>query len=70
MRGAAPCSSRPSQTLTFPVCLAALADLIESCYVGDAAGRSKDHGDGDRKWAANAGLAFYTPEVRMLPPSA
>ncbi|CED82630.1 Polynucleotide kinase 3' phosphatase [Phaffia rhodozyma] len=38
-------------------------DSEESFYVGDAAGRKKDHGDGDRKWAENAGLKFYTPEM-------
>ncbi|KAL7412832.1 polynucleotide kinase 3 phosphatase-domain-containing protein [Mrakia frigida] len=56
-------------------------DLESSFYVGDAAGRparvggAKDHGDGDRKWAENVGLRFYTPEMyfgnlpnEILPP--
>ena len=43
-----------------------------SFYVGDAAGRikdkqfSKDHSDSDRKFAANVGIDFYTPEVYFL----
>ena len=40
-------------------------DTVESYFVGDAAGRSNDHSGTDRKWAMNAGLKFYTPEVRM-----
>lgn len=34
--------------------------------MGDAAGRAKDHSDGDRKWAENVGIKFVTPEVRTL----
>lgn len=47
-------------------------DVAQSYYVGDAAGRparvghAKDHGDGDRKWADNLGLKFYTPEVGSI----
>ena len=39
------------------------ADMAESYFVGDAAGRPNDHSGTDRKWAMNAGLKFYTPEV-------
>jgi len=38
-------------------------DMTESYFVGDAAGRPNDHSGTDRKWAMNAGLKFYTPEV-------
>ncbi|KIY63839.1 PNK3P-domain-containing protein [Cylindrobasidium torrendii FP15055 ss-10] len=47
----------------------------ESFFVGDAAGRrypskgkkeNKDFADSDRKWAANAGLRFSTPEEYFL----
>lgn len=38
-------------------------DMAESYFVGDAAGRPGDHSGTDRKWAMNAGLKFYTPEV-------
>jgi len=38
-------------------------DMAESYFVGDAAGRPNDHSGTDRKWAMNAGLKFYTPEV-------
>jgi len=38
-------------------------DMAESYFVGDAAGRPEDHSGTDRKWAMNAGLKFYTPEV-------
>lgn len=36
--------------------------------VGDAAGRikPKDHSAVDRKFAENAGIRFYTPEVRPI----
>ena len=43
-----------------------------SFYVGDAAGRikdtklPKDHSDSDRKFAINAKIDFYTPEVYFL----
>lgn len=46
-------------------------DRPASFYAGDAAGRpnaagwKKDHGDGDLKFAINAGLPFKTPEVRL-----
>lgn len=38
-------------------------DMAESYFVGDAAGRPSDHSGTDRKWAMNADLKFYTPEV-------
>jgi DNA 3'-phosphatase len=31
-----------------------------SFYVGDAAGRPRDHSDGDKQFAANAGIPFFT----------
>ncbi|CAD6939488.1 unnamed protein product [Tilletia controversa] len=37
-------------------------DADESFYVGDAAGRTGDHSDVDRKWASNVGVKFFTPE--------
>lgn len=44
-----------------------------SYYVGDAAGRdkgngrlTKDHGYGDRAFAINLGIAFFTPEMFFL----
>lgn len=33
-----------------------------SYFVGDAAGREKDHSDCDRHFCMNLGLTFYTPE--------
>ncbi|CDH59919.1 bifunctional polynucleotide phosphatase kinase-like [Lichtheimia corymbifera JMRC:FSU:9682] len=49
-------------------------DFDKSFYVGDAAGRpdqwkeglKKDHSAADRKFAANTGLTFYTPEEYFL----
>lgn len=48
-------------------------DLSSSFYVGDAAGRSKgkgrkknDHSNGDRAFAINVGIDFYTPEMFFL----
>jgi bifunctional polynucleotide phosphatase/kinase len=46
--------------------------LADSFYVGDAAGRpktasrKKDHGYGDRGFALNVGISFYTPEMFFL----
>ena len=37
-------------------------DLNASFYVGDAAGRQRDHSDADRKFALNVGIPFFTPE--------
>ncbi|KAL6566373.1 hypothetical protein OROGR_001988 [Orobanche gracilis] len=37
-------------------------DMDLSFYVGDAAGRSDDHGDADKKFAQAVGLKFYVPE--------
>ena len=39
--------------------------MTEAYFVGDAAGRPGDHSGTDRKWAVNAGVKFYTPEVRL-----
>ncbi|XP_011181858.2 uncharacterized protein F21D5.5 isoform X4 [Zeugodacus cucurbitae] len=51
-------------------------DLSKSFYVGDAAGRPesgsgknkrrKDHSLADRRFAANVGVSFYTPEEHFL----
>ena len=40
-------------------------DIDASFYVGDAAGRSGDFAGTDRKFASNAGLKFFTPEVDL-----
>ncbi|XP_077251262.1 phosphoesterase isoform X2 [Tasmannia lanceolata] len=37
-------------------------DMDQSFYVGDAAGRDKDHGDADIKFAQAVGLKFHLPE--------
>ncbi|KAH7860640.1 hypothetical protein Vadar_016015 [Vaccinium darrowii] len=37
-------------------------DMDQSFYVGDAAGREKDHSDADIKFAQAIGLKFYDPE--------
>lgn len=34
----------------------------KSFFVGDAAGRAKDHGASDKEFAANCGLTFYTED--------
>jgi bifunctional polynucleotide phosphatase/kinase len=39
-------------------------DKNDSYFVGDAAGRPDDFASTDRKFAINAGIKFYTPEVR------
>jgi bifunctional polynucleotide phosphatase/kinase len=33
-----------------------------SFFVGDAAGRKKDHSDSDKKFAENCGVTFYTED--------
>ncbi|KAJ4780716.1 Poly [ADP-ribose] polymerase 1 [Rhynchospora pubera] len=38
-------------------------DMHQSFYVGDAAGREKDHSDADIEFAKAIGLKFYVPEV-------
>jgi bifunctional polynucleotide phosphatase/kinase len=38
-------------------------DKKDSYFVGDAAGRADDFASTDRKFALNAGIQFYTPEV-------
>mmetsp|Transcript_3284 Transcript_3284/g.9496 ORF Transcript_3284/g.9496 Transcript_3284/m.9496 type:complete len:237 (+) Transcript_3284:3-713(+) len=35
-------------------------DMAHSFFVGDAAGRKKDHSDSDKAFAAGVGLRFYT----------
>eukprot|EP01116_Phalansterium_solitarium_P019492 TRINITY_DN5461_c0_g1_i2.p2 TRINITY_DN5461_c0_g1~~TRINITY_DN5461_c0_g1_i2.p2 ORF type:complete len:232 (+),score=10.17 TRINITY_DN5461_c0_g1_i2:46-696(+) len=37
-------------------------DLAASFFVGDAAGRAKDHGDSDKVFAQNVGVLFHTEE--------
>ena len=44
-------------------------DKESSFFVGDAAGRPDDHACSDRKWALNAGIRFFTPEVGRSPQS-
>lgn len=41
-------------------------DLPNSLFVGDAAGRPKDHSSSDRGFAANVGIPFKTPEEFFL----
>lgn len=38
------------------------ADLKESFFVGDAAGRPGDHSDSDKAFADAIGIPFMTPE--------
>jgi len=38
-------------------------DMPKCFFVGDAAGRKKDHSDSDKEFAKNAGLTFYTEDV-------
>ena len=42
-------------------------DKKNSYFVGDAAGRADDFASTDRKFALNAGIQFYTPEVSKGP---
>ena len=41
-------------------------DKKKSFFVGDAAGRKKDHGASDKEFAANCGLMFYTEDEFFL----
>ena len=41
-------------------------DLNASYYVGDAAGRPRDHSDSDAAFARNVGVRFFTPEAFFL----
>ena len=40
-----------------------IIDNSKAVYVGDAAGRPNDHGDGDRMFAKNVGIKFRTPKM-------
>jgi len=42
-------------------------DMDKSFYVGDAAGREKDHSDADIKFAEAIGLKFHVPEEYFGP---
>eukprot|EP01053_Blabericola_migrator_P003355 Blabericola_migrator_1__3354@NODE_1991_length_3450_cov_60_208099_g1268_i0_p1_GENE_NODE_1991_length_3450_cov_60_208099_g1268_i0NODE_1991_length_3450_cov_60_208099_g1268_i0_p1_ORF_typecomplete_len406_score85_34PNK3P/PF08645_11/2_5e35AAA_33/PF13671_6/4_8e16tRNA_lig_kinase/PF08303_11/7_1e08Zeta_toxin/PF06414_12/4_4e05AAA/PF00004_29/0_00078RuvB_N/PF05496_12/0_0014AAA_17/PF13207_6/0_033Rad17/PF03215_15/0_031AAA_5/PF07728_14/0_07AAA_16/PF13191_6/0_066IstB_IS21/PF01695_17/1_4e03IstB_IS21/PF01695_17/0_59 len=44
----------------------ASAAASTNLYVGDAAGRPKDHAAGDYQWALNVGWEFQTPETFFL----
>jgi len=41
-------------------------DMEQSFFVGDAAGRTNDVGDGDKNFALEVGVKFYTPEQFFL----
>ncbi|EJD44027.1 PNK3P-domain-containing protein [Auricularia subglabra TFB-10046 SS5] len=41
-------------------------DLTASFFIGDAAGRPRDHSDCDRKFSLNVGIPFQTPEEYFL----
>lgn len=41
-------------------------DLKACFYVGDAAGRARDHSDADIEFAKNVGIKFYTPEEMFV----
>ena len=42
------------------------ADLLDSFFVGNAAGRNRDNAASDRTFAANVGVKFHTPEEFFL----
>jgi histidinol phosphatase-like enzyme len=44
-------------------CLGTQPDIKASFFVGDAAGRPSDHGEGDLEFAQAVGLPFYLPEA-------
>jgi bifunctional polynucleotide phosphatase/kinase len=41
-------------------------NMEESLFVGDAAGRDRDHSCSDRNMASNVGIQFQTPEEFFL----
>ena len=43
-------------------------DMDKSFFVGDAAGRKKDHSDTDKGFAEAVGLKFYTEDQFFLKP--
>jgi len=46
-----------------------VGDKSASFFVGDAAGRKKDHGDSDKRFAEKSGLTFYTEDVFFAGPT-
>ena len=50
------------KTATLPFQSGIEVQLEESFFVGDAAGRSKDHDDCDKMFAHNIGIAFHTDD--------
>ncbi len=47
-------------------------DVAQSFFVGDAAGRPRDHSDCDKMFAANVGVKFHTDDqfFKVKPPKA
>jgi bifunctional polynucleotide phosphatase/kinase len=41
-------------------------DPSQVVFVGDAAGRKKDHSASDRLFAMNIGISFHIPEARYI----